>query len=543
MIPSSFSDLGISEPILQAVSAMGFEEPTPIQKQTIPLLLTGQDVTGQAHTGTGKTAAYAIPSIERCDPSNRKVQALVLSPTRELTVQIADEYSRILAFKPELRAFPIYGGQDIERQFRELKRGIQICIGTPGRIIDHITRKTLDLSEVKIVVLDEADQMLDMGFRPDIEEILSHTPTEGRQTVIFSATLPRAILQISKRFQKNPVNVQIIPEGLAGPGIDQYFIEVHEEQRAPVLNRLIDRYIPEKAMVFTNTRRMADVVSSQLKAQGFRAEALHGDMSQRERDRVMFAFRSGTLNILVATDVAARGIDVEDVEMVFNFDLPQDTEYYIHRIGRTARAGKAGCSVSFVTPRERWRMKEIQRCAKTKMRRMIIPSVAEIQSSRAEGVMKRISKMVSEDNLDSFIPLINGLVADGLDPIHIAAAFLKDQSAYKDTQGNFDMVNIDQRSGGEKRQTGDRRSRRFNNGAVIFSIGRDTRVSPKELVQAISGICKIPPRAVGDIKIHNSYTAVNISERYRERVISRMDGSDAFGTRLEVTYESDYQSD
>ena len=338
MTISSFSDLDLSPPILRALSDMGFEEPTPIQKQAIPLLMSGQDIAGQAQTGTGKTAAYAIPGIERCKDDIRAVQVLVLCPTRELCVQIAAEYSRLLKYRKEIHVLPIYGGQAIDGQIRELKRGIHICIGTPGRILDHIARTTLNLSTVHLVVLDEADQMLDMGFRPDIESILSYVPRE-RQTVIFSATLPKPILQISRRCQRGPAMVRIAHKELTGPGIDQYFIELVENAREDALIRLLDRHAPSRAMVFANTRRMVDQIASKLKSLGYLAEALHGDMKQRERDRVMGGFRHGSISILVASDVAARGIDVEDVEMVFNFDLPQDIEYYVHRIGRTARAG------------------------------------------------------------------------------------------------------------------------------------------------------------------------------------------------------------
>ena len=430
MIESSFSDIGLNESLLQAVHDMGFTQPTPIQMQTIPILLTGRDLTGQAHTGTGKTAAYALPSIQKTTIKN-EVQVLVLCPTRELAIQIYTEYRTLLKYSFNIYATPIYGGQQIEKQFKELARGVQIVIGTPGRVMDHIQRKTLDLSNVHTAILDEADQMLDMGFREDIEKIFSYLP-ENRQSVIFSATLPKRILMISKRYQKDPAQVRIVQDDMTAAGIKQYYIEMLAASREAALCRILDLHNPAKAMVFTNTRRMADVISTMLKNNGYKAEALHGDMTQRERDRVMGSFRVGTLKILVATDVAARGIDVDDVDIVFNYDLPQDTEYYVHRIGRTARIGKTGRSISFVTPSERRRMREIQMHTKAYMEKMRVPSIQEVQKNNAQDAVLSIRSAASDPDIEPYVAIVNELVSDGIDPVTIAAILLKEKSIYKE---------------------------------------------------------------------------------------------------------------
>ena len=521
MTISSFSDLDLSPSILRALSEMGFEEPTPIQKQAIPLLMAGQDIAGQAQTGTGKTAAYAIPGIERCQDDLKAVQVLVLCPTRELCVQIAVEYTRLLKFRKEIHVIPIYGGQAIDGQIRELKRGVQIVIGTPGRVLDHIARTTLNLSSVNLVVLDEADQMLDMGFRPDIESILSYVPRE-RQTVIFSATLPKPILQISRRYQRDPTMVRIAPKELAGPGIDQYYIEMVESARDDVLFRLLDLNSPSRAMVFANTRRMVDLIASSLKTHGYQAESLHGDMKQRERDRVMSGFRAGSISILVASDVAARGIDVEDVEVVFNYDLPQDTEYYIHRIGRTARAGKGGKSISFVMPRDRWRMKDIQRQTNTHMKRMSIPTAAEIAEAKANESIAKIKLTVEKEDLTRNQEIIGRLVAEGYDPIVIAAAFLHLQSNYSDSRGL-----------GERPESG--LSDQPGHARLFISAGRKDGFSPRDIVYAVSSACNIPERAVGDIQMYPAYSFVQVPASYANRIISRLDGAEVRGVRIGVS--------
>lgn len=327
-----FEDLGLRPQILRAVMEMGFEAATPIQARAMPIIMEGRDVIGQAQTGTGKTAAFGIPLLEKIDPKSKKLQALVLCPTRELAIQVADEIRRLCRFMHGIKVLPIYGGQDIGKQIRSLKGGIQLIIGTPGRVMDHMRRHTLKLENLHTVVLDEADEMLNMGFREDIEDILKEVPEE-RQTILFSATMPKPILEITKNYQKNAELVKVVKKELTVQNIDQYYYEVKAKNKEEVLSRLLDMYNPKLSLVFCNTKRRVDELTSALQGRGYFAEGLHGDMKQSQRDRVMNGFRNGKTEILIATDVAARGIDVDDVEAVFNYDLPQDDEYYVHRIG------------------------------------------------------------------------------------------------------------------------------------------------------------------------------------------------------------------
>ncbi len=361
-----FGALGISDALVRAIKELGFEEPTPIQTQAVPAALAGRDVIGQAQTGTGKTAAFGLPLVERVDPADRRVQAVILCPTRELAVQVAEELFKLARFRRGVTVLPIYGGQQIERQIAALRKGVQIVIGTPGRVLDHIHRRTLQLDAVRFAVLDEADEMLDMGFRDDITEILDQTPKD-RQTLLFSATLSPEILHLAQRYLHDPVEVRTVHRELTVPLTEQVYFEVRESDKIEALSRLLDLSEGEKGLVFCNTKRGVDEVVSQLRTRGYAAEGLHGDMKQNQRDRVMARFRQGAIDLLVATDVAARGIDVTDITTVYNYDMPQDEEYYVHRIGRTGRAGKTGKAYTFVTGREHWKLRDIQKYTKTKI--------------------------------------------------------------------------------------------------------------------------------------------------------------------------------
>ena len=336
----------LSKEIYQAVLDMGFEEATPIQSQAIPLVKAGKDIIGQSQTGTGKTAAFGIPCLERIDPDDRRLQALILCPTRELAIQVSEEFRKLLKYKDNIRVVPIYGGQPIDRQILARKKGAQVVIGTPGRVMDHMRRRTLKMETVQMMILDEADEMLDMGFREDIETILVKIP-EDHQTLLFSATLSPEILDITRRFQRDPEYVKIVRKELTVPNIEQYYFDVKEKTKLEALTRIIDVYMPNLAMVFCNTKKRVDDLVELLQGRGYFAEGLHGDLKQAQRDKVMQKFRNGTIEILVATDVAARGIDVDDIDIVFNYDVPQDEEYYVHRIGRTGRAGRSGKAFTF----------------------------------------------------------------------------------------------------------------------------------------------------------------------------------------------------
>ena len=354
----SYRDSAIDVRIIKAVEEMGFESMTPIQEQAIPIMLEGKDLIGQAQTGTGKTAAFGIPIIQKIDPEEKGLQAIILCPTRELAMQAAEEIRRFAKYMHEVKVLPVYGGQDISKQIRALSKGVQIVVGTPGRVMDHMRRHTLKTGKVRIVVLDEADEMLNMGFREDIETILTDMPEE-RQTALFSATMPKPILEITKEYQKEDAEyLKITPKEVTIPLVKQAYYQVPRKEKEEVLTRLMDYYHPKRSLIFCNTKRMVDELTEHLKDRGYQAEGLHGDLTQHQRDTVMNLFRGGRMDVLIATDVAARGIDVDDVEAVFNYDVPEDIEYYVHRIGRTGRAGKTGRSFTLVSGKEVYKIRE-----------------------------------------------------------------------------------------------------------------------------------------------------------------------------------------
>lgn len=417
----SFSDLKISENIKSAVKEMGFEEPTPIQSLTIPEALRGKDIIGQAQTGTGKTVAFGIPLLEKIYTKDKSPQAIIICPTRELSIQVAEELGKLSSFIRGLHVLPVYGGQPIGRQIRILKKGVHIIIGTPGRLLDHIERKTLDLSGIETVVLDEADEMLDMGFREDIEKILRFTP-KNRQTLLFSATIPHAIKKLTHKYQKNPKHLKVAQHIMTAPEIEQFYYEAREKMKLETLSRLLDIYDINLALVFCNTKRKVDRLVRDLKSRGYSVDGIHGDMRQSQRDRVMGKFRKGKIEILVATDVAARGIDVPDVEAVFNYNVPNNNEYYVHRIGRTGRAGKTGYAFTFVAGKEIYKLRDIQRYTKSKIKQQKIPSLGDIEKIKSNLMLDKIKERIDKNNLDKDVHVIESLVEVGYNSIDIAAA-------------------------------------------------------------------------------------------------------------------------
>lgn len=418
-----FDQLNLSQEMLSAVKDMGFEEASPIQEAAIPLLLEDKDVIGQAQTGTGKTAAFAIPLIEKLE-EEKTIQALVLCPTRELVIQVAEEFRKLMKYKENLYAIPVYGGQEIERQLRALKKGAQIIIGTPGRTMDHIRRGSIDLSGLKMVVLDEADEMLDMGFREDIEVILKDTP-ENRQTIMFSATMENDILQLTKQYQKDAVKVDVTSKKKSVPKIQQLYFEVMNKNKPELLARLIDMHNVKLSLVFCNTKSQVDELVEILKTRGYFADALHGDMNQNQRDKVMRGFRNGTVEILVATDVAGRGIDVNDVEAVFNYDLPRDDEDYVHRIGRTGRAGKSGVAFTFVTGKQIYNLKRIERLNGFQVQRQNVPTIDELENTRINDLSKKIKKIIDSGHISKYVNQVELLMGDDYTSIDVAAVLLK----------------------------------------------------------------------------------------------------------------------
>lgn len=395
-----FKTLGISEPIIRSLNDMGFEEPTPIQEQAIPAVMAGNDLIGQAQTGTGKTAAFGIPLIEKVKTSADRIQGIVLTPTRELAIQVAEELNKLGQYA-NVFALPIYGGQEIGRQIRALRKNPQIIVATPGRLMDHMERRNIRLNETKVIILDEADEMLNMGFIDDIEKILKETP-ETRQTLLFSATMPRAIQNLSQKFLKNPTFVSIQAKEVTVPLVEQYYIEVQDRQKFDVMCRLLDIQGPELAIVFGRTKRRVDELSEALKKRGYSAEGIHGDLTQAKRDSVLRQFRDGVIDILVATDVAARGLDVSGVTHVYNFDLPQDSESYVHRIGRTGRAGQTGSALTFVIPRELDHLRTIERLTKRKIVRMPIPTMTDALEGQQKLAVEKLLRVIEEGNFDEY---------------------------------------------------------------------------------------------------------------------------------------------
>ena len=420
-----FANLPISDEILQAVTDMGFVSPSPIQAEAIPPILDGRDVIGQAQTGTGKTAAFGIPALELVNVDDRSVQTLVLCPTRELALQVADEIRKLAKYKRGVKIEAIYGGDSIERQIRSLKSGVHIVIGTPGRVMDHMERNTLKLDKVKMMILDEADEMLDMGFREDIESILEDMPDE-RQTILFSATMSKPIMQITQKFLQDPVLVKVVKKELTNTNIEQVYFEVKPKAKVEVMCRLIDMYDLKLLLVFCNTKRKVDEIVEDLQIRGYQAEGLHGDLRQAQRNNVMGKFRSGTTSILVATDVAARGIDVDDVDAVINFDIPLDEEYYVHRIGRTGRAGKSGRAFSMVGRDEKYRFREIQNYTKVRVEKGVIPSFEDIVGIRKARFIEQLQQTITESkDLNLYDDLLTQLHHSGFTTEQIVAALVK----------------------------------------------------------------------------------------------------------------------
>lgn len=420
-----FEELQLDDRILRAVTDMGFEEASPIQAKAIPVEMEGHDIIGQAQTGTGKTAAFGIPLLQKIDPKKKKLQAIALCPTRELAIQVADEIRNLAKYMHGIKILPIYGGQDIVRQIRGLKDGTQIIIGTPGRVMDHMRRKTVKFDQVHTVVLDEADEMLNMGFREDMELILGQIPGE-HQTALFSATMPKPILEITDRFQKDAKIVKVAAKELTIPLVSQKFYRVKNQDKDAACVRLLEYYQPKLTLIFCNTKKKVDELADLLKQQGFQAEGLHGDLSQARRDVAMNRFRNGGASILIATDVAARGIDVDDVEAVINYDIPQDIEYYVHRIGRTGRAGRKGRSFTFANSREIGKIREIERVCHTTITEKKLPGAAKVLKAKADKYLNKAWELHEHEDIELMKSFLQRkMEEEGCDALELAAAMLK----------------------------------------------------------------------------------------------------------------------
>ena len=573
-----FSELGLNPELLRAVDKLGFEEASPIQTAVIPVALTGRDLVGQSATGSGKTAAFGLPAISCVDVQRKEVQVLVLCPTRELAVQVAEEIGRLAAFSRGLHAVPIYGGQSYERQFRALAAGVQIVIGTPGRILDHMERGTLHLDKVRMVVLDEADRMLDMGFRDDIEMILSRVPT-GRQRLFFSATMPPAIRGLITRFAADPAWIKIEAHARNAPAVDQVYFEVDRRSKIDVLTRVIDLYDFRYGIIFCSTKVMVDELDEHLHARGYASDRLHGDLSQAQRDRVMDKFRRRAFEFLVATDVAARGLDVDELEVVFNFDLPNDAEDYTHRIGRTGRAGHAGKAFTFVSGRELWKLQGMMRFAGLKIRRAPIPSLDQVEEARASLLFEKVRGLLSQGTFRRNDALVERWMEEGFTSTDICSALIallqggeaapagdsadkaprpasaperapvaKKTSAAPAAESTPAESRPVQTASPERMEAPERPERadwdrpaappRGRTGreegftTLFLNVGRKNLIQPGDVVGKIAGVSRLPARVVGSIDIRQRHTLVDVATEHADFIMDKLRGVRVKGQAL-----------
>jgi ATP-dependent RNA helicase DeaD len=575
-----FAELGLSPELLKAVDRLGFEEAAPIQTAAIPPILAGRDVVGQSSTGSGKTAAFAIPMVEKVDAHKRALQVLVLCPTRELAVQVAEEVAKLALFKRGVHAVPIFGGQSYDRQFRALEAGVQIVIGTPGRVLDHMERGTLRLDALKLLVLDEADRMLDMGFRDDIERVVSQAPKE-RQLLFFSATMPAAIRELIRRYSRDPVTVKIEAHAQNAPQVDQVFFEVERRSKLEVLTRLIDMNDFRYGIIFCSTKIMVDELDEHMHARGYSVERLHGDITQAQRTRVMEKFRRRGFEFLIATDVAARGLDVEDLEVVFNFDLPNDAEDYTHRIGRTARAGKSGRAVTFVSGRELYKLQSMVHYGRLKIRRERVPSLDQVEEARENQFFEKLRGTLDAGRFKKQDRMLDRLLEQGYESTDIASALIhlmqggppgapapeaeeltapwrasapaapdratpaaKPAAAPAAPTARQPDGGTDRPSDGDdsaaprkpkvKHERPARTGREPGFVTLAFDVGSTNLITPADLVGKIAGVTRLPANVVGAIDIHPRHTLVDVATTVALRVAEKLTGVRLKGHALHV---------
>lgn len=537
-----FAEMNLSDEIKRAVEDIGFEEATSIQSMSIPLILEGKDVIGHSQTGTGKTAAFSIPAIEKIDFSIGKgVQVLILCPTRELAIQACDEIRKFTKYKHNVKTVAIYGGQQIDRQIYALKQGAQIVVGTPGRVMDHMRRRTLKLDKLAMVVLDEADEMLSMGFREDIETILKDAPEE-RQTVLFSATMSKEIIAITKQYQKNPEMVKVTYNEITVPSIDQSYFEVPSAKKLEAMARLLDTYNPKRSIVFCNTKSRVDELVGELQLRGYSSAGLHGDIKQSSRTQIMNSFKNGGVDILVATDVAARGIDVDNIDIVFNYDVPQDVEYYVHRIGRTGRAGKKGQSFTFVSGRRQMQeLMNIQRYTKSSISSREIPSFDEVMETRQQQFIEETKKVIEAGELEQYNIIVDALL-DEFSSAEVMAALIKmnfpnevldaakgrrddDLFATQKQRGRNDRGHShgkerSRNAGGRSKGKGGRSDKNMTN--LSINVGRKRRVGVNHILGAVAGESGLPGKTFGSIEIFDDFSLVSVPNEHVDTVLHKM---------------------
>ncbi|HYM59837.1 MAG TPA: DEAD/DEAH box helicase [Thermoanaerobaculia bacterium] len=557
----TFAQLGLRDSLLETLTALGYEVPTPIQGRTIPVLLAGSDLIGQAQTGTGKTAAFALPILQKLDASKKETQALILAPTRELAMQVAEavhSYARGM----DVSVLPVYGGAPIVLQMKHLQRGVQVVVGTPGRLIDHLDRGTLRLDAVRMVVLDEADEMLKMGFIEEVERILSEVPAP-RQVALFSATMPAEVVRIAQRHLIQPVRVEIEHHALTTPDIEQRFVNLSEGQKLDVLTRILELEPSEAALIFRRTKTGAAELAEKLEARGFAAVAMHGDMAQSLRESVIRRLRAGQIEIVVATDVAARGLDVEQISHVINYDVPYDVEAYVHRIGRTGRAGRSGVATLFITPRERRMMREIERFTGSAMKPMKIPTPADVAARRMALFKESLRKNVEEGDLDLYVGLVEQLAEEGpFDIADIAAAAARLASGGRSFAPAAETAPIlapapereRERPVGERLRARTHVHERSHAAAdsrprpamssepkvrLSMAVGKRDGIRPADIVGSIANEADVPGRDIGPIDIRDEITIVVIPEKYRDQVLAKVAGKRFRGRPLDVQLAGD----
>ncbi len=512
----TFKEFGLLDELIKAIEDVGYETPSPIQLKTIPILLEGRDIVGQAQTGTGKTAAFALPGLQKIDTSTSRVQLLVLTPTRELAIQVAEAFHTYAKHLGRIRVLPVYGGQSITQQIKHLRQGVQVIVGTPGRVMDHMRRETIDLSHLKMVVLDEADEMLRMGFEEDVEWILGNTP-ETRQTALFSATMPRQVRRIADKYLNDPVNIEIERKTMTVPTIAQFYVNVSEGQKTDALTRILETESSpgEAVLIFHRTKIGADQLVEKLQARGYAAEAMHGDMNQNQREAVIKKLKSGQTEIVVATDVAARGLDVEQISTVVNYDMPGDTEVYVHRIGRTGRAGRTGKAILFVTPRQQRMKRDIENYTKQRIEPFRMPTQADVASRRVAILKERILDTLAKQELELYLSLVEELAEEcGCDIAEIAAAATFLAVGEKPLQ-----VKVEPPAEQIVRQWNTEMTRLF------VDVGRRDGVSAAHIVAAIANEADVPGKAIGAIDIYDRFTFVDVPSEFTDQVLKQMRNS------------------
>ncbi len=536
MSTTTFRELNLSAEVLRALDDAGFENATPVQAQSIPIIFSGEDILAQSQTGTGKTIAFGIPAVQSIDPSVKNVQVLVLSPTRELSQQCGEEIRKLAKYMPAVKTADIFGGANYSQQFRDL-RSANFVIGTPGRVMDHMKRGSLKLGNLKMIILDEADEMLNMGFKEDIEQILLDVP-EQRQVVLFSATVSKGIRAITKQFLNNPVNVEINRDKVTLESISQHYVNTPKPYKAEVLKLLIHRYKPTRAIIFSNTKLMVDEITDALSTGGFSAAGLHGDMKQQQRSQVMGAFKRGKINILVATDVAARGIDVSDIDYVINYDIPKMSEYYVHRIGRTGRAGRDGNAITLCCGNNQ--IAEIRRLAhtvKSTISPMDIPTIADIRRSNREADLVLVREALAKEMDPENQEMVLALVEEGYDPVEISIALMS--MSFSGGVADLEDVAPPKRDMGRRGERG--LSHRGDNSSfseIVISCGRSRRVAPNHIVGAITERTGITSKDIGKIIIEDEFCTVGIPTDIAPEIVRMMQGCKICGKPITAVLNS-----